>query len=191
MAERAEHEDSDLRTAAKAAAATAAVGAAVGVARAIAARAEEASHRRDGDERTEHEQPDERNEPQEPEEPEERDEPVSVTEQGHDEQDDEEEPDEEREPVQGTGVDRLRRLTDRARDLLQELSGSDVESVSAIDRTRDGFRITIEAVEVRRIPESTDVLATYDVELDGDGDLVRYERRRRYARAQSDHGGGA
>ena len=177
----AEHEDGDLRTAAKAAAATAAVGAAVGVARAIAARAEEASHH-------DHDEPDERRD-----EPEQRDEPVDVdAQEDHDEHDDEQdEHEEEQEPVQGTSVDRLRRLTDRARDLLQELSGSDVESVSAIDRTRDGFRITLEAVEVRRVPESTDVLASYDVEVDGDGDLVRYERRRRYARSQSDHGGGA
>lgn len=181
----AEHEDGDLRTAAKAAAATAAVGAAVGVARAIAARAEQASHRDDGDE------------PERRDEPEQREEPVHVDahdedqEDEHDEHDERDDHEEEPEPVQGTSVDRLRRLTDRARDLLQELSGSDVESVSAIDRTRDGFRITLEAVEVRRIPESTDVLATYDVEVDGDGDLVRYERRRRYSRAQSDNGGGA
>jgi hypothetical protein len=179
----AEHEDGDLRTAAKAAAATAAVGAAVGVARAIAARAEEASHRDD-------------DEPRRRAEPEQRAVPVRVDARDDDEHDEQEEQEEqeheeERVPVQGTSVDRLRRLTDRARDLLQELSGSDVESVSAIDRTRDGFRITLEAVEVRRIPESTDVLATYDVEVDGDGDLVRYERRRRYARAQSDSGGGA
>ena len=176
----AEHEDGDLRTAAKAAAATAAVGAAVGVARAIAARAEGASHR-DGEE------PEQRDEQHD----EQHDEPVYVDAHDADEEDEHDErdePEEEPEPVQGTSVDRLRRLTDRARDLLQELSGSDVESVSAIDRTRDGFRITLEAVEVRRIPESTDVLASYDVELDGDGDLVRYDRRRRYARAQSDHG---
>jgi hypothetical protein len=90
---------------------------------------------------------------------------------------------------EGTSVDRLRSLAEQARALLQELSSSDVESVSGIDRTRDGWVITLEAVEVRRIPESTDVMATYDVELDGDGDLVRYERRRRYPRAQSDGDG--
>ena len=78
----------------------------------------------------------------------------------------------------------------RAREILETLSGADVESVSGLERFHDGWRVTVEAVEVRRIPESTDVLATYDVELDDDGDLVRYERRRRYARAQSDHGDG-
>jgi len=37
---------------------------------------------------------------------------------------------------------------------------------------------------VRRVPESTDVLASYAVELDDQGDLVAYERMRRYYRAQ-------
>jgi Gas vesicle synthesis protein GvpO len=172
----AEHDDTDLRTGAKAAAAAAAVGAAVGVARAIAARAEEAAHRDDEDDADELE-------PEREERPvDEQQRPASV--------EDEAEPDDEDEPVQGTSVDRLRKLTRTARELLQELNGADVDSVSAVDRTRDGWRVTLETVEVRRVPDSMDVMATYDVELDGDGDLVRYERRRRYARAQSDHGDG-
>jgi hypothetical protein len=180
----AEHDDTDLRTGAKAAAAAAAVGAAVGVARAIAARAEEAAHRDDHDDHGDDgdEREDEPVVAQQRTEPDEDDELEHV--------DDEPEPERQarRRPVQGTGVDRLRRLTDNARELLHELSGAEVEAVSAIDRTRDGWRVTLETVEVRRIPDSMDVMATYDVELDGDGDLVRYERRRRYARAQSDHG---
>lgn len=174
----AEHEDSDLRTGAKAAAAAAAVGAAVGVARAIAARAEEAAHR-NGDEPELHEE-----EPEDRAAPEDR----AETDVAYDHDGDDEDEHEEREPVRGTSVDRLRRLTATARELLQELNGADVESISAVDKTQDGWRVTVETVEVRRVPDSMDVMATYDVELDGDGDLVRYERRRRYARAQSDHG---
>jgi hypothetical protein len=157
--------DADLRQGAKAAAAAAAVGAAVGVARAIASRAEHAAQREDA--------PPETQPPvEEPEQTEEPGEPATV------------------EPVRGEGTDRLRGLTERARELLHQLSGAEVESVSALDRNGDGWRVTLEAVELRRIPDSTDVLATYEVELDGDGDLVRYERRRRYSRSQSDHGGG-
>jgi gas vesicle protein GvpO len=170
----AEHDDSDLKTGAKAAAAAAAVGAAVGVARAIAARAEDAS--RNGHEEA-HDEDDQELEPIAVHD----DEPEEEGEEEHDEEHDDA-------PVQATGVEQLRGLTTRARTLLQELSGADVESVSAIARTRDGWSITLEAVELRRIPDSMDVMATYNVEVDGDGDLLRYERRRRYARSQSDHG---
>jgi hypothetical protein len=174
----AEELDSDLRQATKAAAAAAAVGAAVGVARSLAARAEDAAQRgRD-----------------EPEDDAEISEPESEEESlGNDDGpqlQQEQEPDPEREPEPRKGVDArsVRRVADRAREYLQELSGVDVESVSGLDQTAGGWAVTLEAVEVRRIPESTDVLATYEVELDEDGDLVRYERLRRYARAQSDRG---
>jgi len=178
-----EHDDTDLRTGAKAAAAAAAVGAAVGVARAIAARAEGAAHRDDDHDGYDDEDAFEHDDEQ----------PMTAQRYAdHPEQDDavDQDDEDEQEPVQGTSVERLRRLTHRARRLLQELNGADIESISAVDKTRDGWRVTLETVEVRRVPDSMDVMATYDVELDGDGDLVRYERRRRYARAQSDHGDG-
>lgn len=173
-----ENGDPDLRQGAKAAAAAAAVGAAVGVARALAAKhGHDDEDERHEPERQPHEPEDrEQEQPDEPEQPEQREQ--------------REQPEPEPVPPHGEGVDRLRRVTQTARELLQELSGAEVEAVSALDRTSAGWRVTLEAVELRRIPDSTDVLATYEVELDGDGDLVRYERRRRYARSQADHGDG-
>lgn len=187
----AEH-DAELRQGAKAAAAAAAVGAAVGVARAIASRAEDAAH-----DREDHADRDDRSGRDDRDRDEEREDEREPARAGHeprDEGDDRDdhterdEDDERREPERGAGVGRLRRLTRNARELLEELSGAEVEAVSGVDRTRDGWRITLEAVELRRIPDSTDVLASYVVELDDDGDLVRYERGRRYARGQSERG---
>ena len=48
--------------------------------------------------------------------------------------------------------------------------------------------MTLEVVELSRIPTSTDVLASYELTLDGDGKLVRYQRGRRYYRSQADSG---
>ena len=79
-------------------------------------------------------------------------------------------------------------MSRRNDEQLRELHGREPESVSSLERTRDGWRVTLEVVEVQRIPESTDVLATFAVELDGDGDLIAYERLRRYYRAQADLG---
>jgi hypothetical protein len=68
-----------------------------------------------------------------------------------------------------------------ARQLI-ELTGRDVEGVTGLDRTDDGWTVQVEVVEVRRIPDTTDVLALYDVEVDRDGELVGYRRVRRYTR---------
>jgi hypothetical protein len=48
--------------------------------------------------------------------------------------------------------------------------------------------VTLEVVEVSRIPESTDVLASYQMELDDDRNLRRYDRVRRYHRSAAERG---
>jgi hypothetical protein len=79
-------------------------------------------------------------------------------------------------------------MTDTAREQLRELHGKEPESVTSLERIGDGWRVTFEVLEVERIPSSTDVLATYVVELDDDAQLLSFERVRRYARAQADRG---
>ncbi len=48
----------------------------------------------------------------------------------------------------------------------------------------------MEVVELERIPETTSVLASYHVVLDQEGQLVSYQRGRRYRRAQVDRSDG-
>ena len=70
----------------------------------------------------------------------------------------------------------------RAAQQLLELTGKGVEGVTGLERTDDGWTVKVEVVEVRRIPDTTDVLALYEVQVDEDGDLMGYRRLRRYAR---------
>jgi hypothetical protein len=96
----------------------------------------------------------------------------------------EEEP--EREPRPAVAPGDARRIVDRAREQLRDLRGADPESVSSVRRTQTGWCVRLEVVEVRRIPESTDVLGSYEVELDGDGNLVTFERTARYYRSEAE-----
>jgi len=76
---------------------------------------------------------------------------------------------------------------DRVRRELPELLGRPVESVLGLERDDDSaWRVTVQVVELGRIPHSTDVLGSYTVELDGEGELVGYKRQRRYYRSQPD-----
>ena len=70
----------------------------------------------------------------------------------------------------------------QAAQQLLELTGKGVEGVTGLERTDDGWKVHVEVVEVRRIPDTTDVLALYEVQVDDDGDLMGYRRLRRYAR---------
>lgn len=70
-----------------------------------------------------------------------------------------------------------------------ELTGKEPEGVSGVEPLDDGWRVAVEVVEDRRIPSSTDLLATYEIEVGFDGDLLSYRRVRRYARGRGDADG--
>jgi len=95
---------------------------------------------------------------------------------------------EKREPRRGAKPDEFTEMADQARGLLRSVRGVEAESVSGLTRTSNGWKVTLEVVELHRIPESTDVLASYEVELDGDGRLLGFERGRRYNRSQAEAG---
>jgi Gas vesicle synthesis protein GvpO len=71
-----------------------------------------------------------------------------------------------------------------------ELTGKDPESVTGVKRSQDGWLVTVEVVEDRRIPSSTDVLSTYETEIDGAGELLAYRRVQRYSRGRGNNGDG-
>lgn len=96
----------------------------------------------------------------------------------------------ERRPREGLRSGPLADAVRRAREHLRELQGADAETVSSFERTADGCVVTLEVVELRRIPDTTDVLASYRLELDGDGDLLACRRVRRYHRSEALDGGG-
>ena len=92
--------------------------------------------------------------------------------------------DEPADPPRGAPTGDVARIVRRAREQAAELLGSEVESVSGVERADGSWSVTLEVVELRRIPDTTDVLCSYDVVLDDDGNLVRLNQKRRYRRAQ-------
>jgi hypothetical protein len=75
----------------------------------------------------------------------------------------------------------------KAREQFEELLGQRAESASGFSADgNSGWVVNLEVVELERIPPSTSLIASYEVRLDGDGDLVEYKRLRRYSRNQSD-----
>jgi hypothetical protein len=69
---------------------------------------------------------------------------------------------------------------------IAELTGKEAEGVTGVEPAEDGWIVGVEVVEDRRIPSATDILATYETELDMSGELLSYRRVRRYARGRGD-----
>ena len=76
-----------------------------------------------------------------------------------------------------------------AEHVLQELEalvGCPAEGVTAMRRDDDGWVVTADILELERVPETTDVLASYEVTVDQDGEITGYRRVSRYLRSQVD-----
>jgi hypothetical protein len=73
------------------------------------------------------------------------------------------------------------------REQFPDLTGRPVEQVTGVDKGHDStWTIGVEVVEVKMVPDTADLLAQYDVEVDTDGDVVGYRRIRRYQRGRAD-----
>lgn len=92
-------------------------------------------------------------------------------------------PDGARDPAEAPGAVEVVRA---AAGQLAELTGMTVEGVSAFERTDDGWAVEVEVVELARVPDTTSLLATYEVRLDVAGGLSGYRRVRRYERGRAD-----
>jgi hypothetical protein len=72
---------------------------------------------------------------------------------------------------------------------IRDMTGKEPDQIIGLERTDGGgWRIDVQAVETRRIPDSTDILAVYETELDAEGELVSYRRTRRFSRCQIQEG---
>ena len=67
-----------------------------------------------------------------------------------------------------------------------DLTGCEIAGVSAVDRTDDGWLVAVDVVELTRVPDTTSVLATYEVRVDGDAEIAGYRRVRRYLRSATE-----
>jgi hypothetical protein len=83
----------------------------------------------------------------------------------------------------------IRELLDTAKEQVAALVGKKIEAVSGIDRDGDeGWTVLVEVLELERVPNTMDILATYEVTLSDDGELLGFQRGRRYHRAAEDDG---
>ena len=73
-----------------------------------------------------------------------------------------------------------------APEYITEITQRRPEQTTAVEATDEGgWIVEVQVVEDRRIPPSADMLALYEIELDGDGELLAYQRTRRYMRGQA------
>jgi hypothetical protein len=75
-------------------------------------------------------------------------------------------------------------IAQQAKEQLAQLTELKPYTVSALRKDEDGWHVTVELIELKRIPEATDLLATYETLLDDEGNLLSYQRTKRYLRQE-------
>ncbi|MBS1165403.1 MAG: hypothetical protein H6R00_1428 [Proteobacteria bacterium] len=76
-------------------------------------------------------------------------------------------------------------LIRKVKSQMPELTGFTADSVSELAATDNGWEVTANLLELKRIPPTTDLLAAYRITLDKEGNVVGYYRTRRYLRDQT------
>jgi hypothetical protein len=78
-----------------------------------------------------------------------------------------------------------REIAERAVEQMQNLIDRPIEAVTGMAKDGNEWTVTLEVLELQRVPSTTDVLGKYEVTLDKDGELTGLQRTRRYPRAEA------
>ena len=73
-------------------------------------------------------------------------------------------------------------------ETIGDLTGYTPEGVSGFQWDGEEWLVSVDVCELPRIPNTTDVMATYVVQMDDSGGLLGYKRERRYRRGDAEDG---
>ena len=73
-------------------------------------------------------------------------------------------------------------LSQAALATVADLTGYSPEAVTGLEWDGEYWTVTVDALELPRIPNTTDLLGCYEVKLDESGTLRGYRRKGRYVR---------
>ena len=76
-------------------------------------------------------------------------------------------------------------LAERAKEQLAEVTGFSPAAAVGGFKDEEGWHITVDMLEMARLPESTDIIGTYAVTLDLEGNMVKFEKKQSRMRGES------
>jgi hypothetical protein len=74
----------------------------------------------------------------------------------------------------------------KAEENYSRVSKTQVDGVTGLFKTEEGWVILLEAIERRAIPDTMDVLGLYEVRVDSEGNLLGFERKKLRKRGETE-----
>ena len=75
-------------------------------------------------------------------------------------------------------------LAEQAKEQLAQMTGFKPFAIVGSYKDEEGWHITVDVVELVRIPEATDIIGTYVAVLDESGDIVKFDKKRSRLRGE-------
>ena len=79
-------------------------------------------------------------------------------------------------------------LIERTKQQMAVITGLSPETVNRLDPSETGWNVGIDMLEHRSIPRTHDLLANFEVTLDGGGNITCWRRVGRFVRCQQAEG---
>lgn len=77
-------------------------------------------------------------------------------------------------------------ITRKAQEEFARLNKLPVNAVIGLAKAEDGWVVSLEALERKAIPDTMDVLGLYEIRMDGEGNLLGFERKRLRKRGETE-----
>ena len=78
----------------------------------------------------------------------------------------------------------MKELAERAKSHLAEVTGLKPVTVTGTFKDEQGWHVALDMLEMSRIPTATDVLGDYEVLVDENGNMLKFERKRTRLRGE-------
>lgn len=69
-------------------------------------------------------------------------------------------------------------IIEKAREEISKITGLELSSTLGAVKEEKGWKVTFEMVEKHSLPDQMDILATYEVILDNDANVIEFNRAR-------------
>jgi len=71
----------------------------------------------------------------------------------------------------------VEKVTDLALAIAKKYMSKKPEAIIGIEREEGGWKVTIEALERRAVPDTQDLLGRYEIRLDKNGELIGWKQK--------------
>jgi len=78
----------------------------------------------------------------------------------------------------------IKKLVERAKSQLAEVTGLKPVTITGTLKDEQGWHVTLDMLEMSRIPPATDLLGDYEVLVDENGNMLKFERQRTRLRGE-------